>query len=278
MEWAKRALGVVGMVAVTLVAQEPPARAESAREVAERVGDWRRGHERQLLNELMELLEIPNVAADRQSIQRNAEALVILLERRGARAEILQNEPGPPAVLGEILTPGAQKTVVFYAHYDGQPADPADWTTPPWTPTLRDGLLSEGARVLDVTTVEGEMAEDWRLYGRSASDDKGPIIAMLAALDALRDQEIPLSVNLKVFLEGEEEAGSAHLESMLARHRDRLDGDVWLFGDGPVHQSGRVQVVYGVRGVMGLEITCFGPRRPLHLARLGPALEGDQGE
>jgi acetylornithine deacetylase/succinyl-diaminopimelate desuccinylase-like protein len=159
--------------------------------------------------------------------------------------------------------------VVFYAHYDGQPADPADWTSPPWEPTLRDGVLSEGARVLDPSALDGHLDDDWRLYARSASDDKGPIVALLAALDALRDLEIPLSVNLKIFLEGEEEVGSAHLRSLLARHRDRLDGDVWLFGDGPVHQSGRLQVVYGVRGVMGLEITCYGPRRPLHSGHYG---------
>jgi acetylornithine deacetylase/succinyl-diaminopimelate desuccinylase-like protein len=266
---ARGAARVLCMVAGTTIMAPPGVHGESARDVAERVRDWRSGHESQVLDELMGLLEIPNVAADRPSIQRNADALVTLLERRGARAEILENEPGPPAVLGEIRTPGAKKTVVFYAHYDGQPADPADWTTPPWEPTLRDGLLSDGARVLDDSARDGPMADDWRLYARSASDDKGPIVALLAALDALRDQGIPLSVSLKVFLEGEEEAGSPHLQSLLARYRDRLDGDVWLFGDGPVHQSGRVQVVYGVRGVMGLEITCYGPRRPLHSGHYG---------
>jgi acetylornithine deacetylase/succinyl-diaminopimelate desuccinylase-like protein len=263
--WALRFL----LLLTAAVAAASTVRAEGPRQVTEGVRTWRSAHERPILEELMGLLEIPNVSADRENIRRNAEALVGMLERRGARAEILENEPGPPAVLGEIRTPGATRTVVLYAHYDGQPADPADWTTPPWTPSLRDGLLSEGAKVLDVSALDGEIGEDWRLYGRSTSDDKGPIVAMLSALDALHVLKIPLSVNLKIFLEGEEEAGSAHLESMLARYRDRLDGDVWLFGDGPVHQSGRVQVVYGVRGVMGLEITCYGPLRPLHSGHYG---------
>ncbi len=268
-KWTVAAAGAVFVLLGTDIAAAPATRAESARDVVERVRAWRGEHGRQVLDELMGLLEIPNASGDRESIRRNAEALVAMLERRGARAEILENEPGPPAVLGEIRTPGAERTVVFYGHYDGQPADPADWTTPPWTPTLRDGLLSAGAKVLDVSALDGEIDEDWRLYARSASDDKGPIVAVLSALDALRALDIPLSVNLKIFLEGEEEAGSAHLESMLARHRKRLDGDVWLFGDGPVHQSGRVQVVYGVRGVMGLEITCYGPVRPLHSGHYG---------
>jgi acetylornithine deacetylase/succinyl-diaminopimelate desuccinylase-like protein len=264
--------GMVGPLVVgwgLLAGAAPGSATDGAPEVAERVRAWRVQHERQILAELVGLLAIPNVASDREDIQRNAEALVALLRRRGARAEILENEPGPPAVLGEIETPGATRTVVFYAHYDGQPADPADWTTPPWTPTLRAGRLSEDARVVDLSSLHGEIDDDWRLYARSASDDKGPIVALLSAVDALRAQKIPLSVNLKVFLEGEEEAGSPHLASSLARYRERLDGDLWLFGDGPVHQSGRVQVVYGVRGVVGLEITCYGPLRPLHSGHYG---------
>ena len=116
---ARWAVGAVCIVAGTTIAATPAARAESGRDVAERVRDWRSGHERQVLSELMGLLEIPNVAADRENIRRNAEMLVAMLERRGARAEILENEPGPAAVLGEIRTPGAKRTVVFYAHYDG---------------------------------------------------------------------------------------------------------------------------------------------------------------
>ena len=188
---------LIAVLAVaTMTLATPPAGADGAREVAERVADWRGAHERPILAELTELLAIPNVAADRANIRRNADALVTLLERRGARAEILENEPGPPAVFAELPAPGATRTVVFYAHFDGQPVDPEEWTTPPWEPTLRDGALSEGSKVVDLSGYEGPIGGDWRIYGRSASDDKGPIIALVAALDALRALEIPLSVKI----------------------------------------------------------------------------------
>jgi acetylornithine deacetylase/succinyl-diaminopimelate desuccinylase-like protein len=113
--------------------------------------------------------------------------------------------------------------------------------------------------------VQGE----WRLYGRSAGDDKSPIIAMLRALDAMRAANIAPSVNLKFFFEGEEEAGSPHLRPLLEKYADILSADAWLFGDGPVHQSRRQQVVFGVRGVSGLDITVYGPSRGLHSGHYG---------
>ncbi len=116
---------------------------------------------------------------------------------------------------------------------------------------------------------DGRTDGEWRLYARSTSDDKAPIVGVLAALDALRAAGIPPSVNLKLFFEGEEEAGSPHLQAMLARHADRLTADVWLFCDGPVHQSRRLQVFFGVRGVMGLEMTVYGPLRALHSGHYG---------
>jgi len=108
-----------------------------------------------------------------------------------------------------------------------------------------------------------------RLFARSAGDDKAPVSALLAAIDALDQGNIPLSVNLKLFLEGEEEAGSPHLADMLKKHRDLLDADLWLFCDGPVHQSRRLQLSYGVRGSYGLGLTVYGPNRPLHSGHYG---------
>jgi len=108
-----------------------------------------------------------------------------------------------------------------------------------------------------------------RLYARSSGDDKASIIAMLNAVDALREAKLKPSVNLKFFFEGEEEAGSPHLEKMLERHRDVLRADAWLFCDGPNHQSGQQQVQLGVRGVTGVDITVFGPTRPLHSGHYG---------
>jgi acetylornithine deacetylase/succinyl-diaminopimelate desuccinylase-like protein len=117
-----------------------------------------------------------------------------------------------------------------------------------------------------------------RLYGRSASDDKGPIVGLLAALDALDALGRRPGVNVALFLEGEEEAGSPHLETFLQKYRDQIAGDAWLLCDGPVHQSRRMQVYFGARGITDLEMTLYGPSRPLHSGHYGnwapnPALE-----
>ena len=244
-------------------------RSSSSEAVATAVRDWRIRNEPAVLRELATFLAIPNLATDSVAIRRNADTLVAMLAHRGITAHKLETPGSPPAVYGELRTPGATRTVVMYAHYDGQPVDATRWTTPPWTPTLRDAPIERNGRVIPLPDRGAALDDDARLYARSASDDKAPIIAMLAALDALRAARIPLSVNLKFFFEGEEEAGSDHLAAMLRAHAGRLASDGWIFGDGPVHQSRRPQVVFGVRGVMGAELTVYGPARPLHSGHYG---------
>jgi acetylornithine deacetylase/succinyl-diaminopimelate desuccinylase-like protein len=231
---------------------------------------YRAAHEPEILREFTELLAIPNLASDNTNIRRNANRLIEMLGRRGVTARLLELEGSPPAVLGELNTPGAARTLVLYAHYDGQPVDPSQWTTPPWIPTLRNKSLTEGGLPISLPK-EGDspISGEARLYARSSGDDKASIIAMLTALDALAAAKIRPSVNLKFFFEGEEEAGSPHLQKMLERHRDALHGDAWLFCDGPTHQSGQQQVQLGVRGITGLDLTVYGPTRPLHSGHYG---------
>ena len=195
----------------------------------------------------MDLLAIPNLASDGPNIRRNAAAVSAILEKRGVKTRLLEVPNAPPAVFGEIDSPDAARTVVFYAHYDGQPLDPKEWATPPWQPVLREG----------------------RVYARSASDDKAPIIAIATALDALHASGIPLRANIKFVFEGEEEAGSPHLASILAKYKDLLASDVWLICDGPVHPSRRQQIVFGARGITTVDITIYGPKRELHSGHYG---------
>ena len=234
-----------------------------------RVNTWRAGRETEIVGELTRLLSIPNVARDSVNIRRNAALIVTMLERRGATARILESPGSPPAVYGELSAPGASRTAVFYAHYDGQPVDSARWVTQPWQVVLRDGALTRGAKAIPFPAAGGRFDPEWRLYARSASDDKSPIVAMLTALDALKALGQRSSVNLKFFFEGEEEAGSAHLGEMLTRHAALLKADLWLFGDGPVHQSRQPKISFGVRGVMGVNLTVYGPARPLHSGHYG---------
>ncbi len=231
---------------------------------------WREANEKAVVAELAELMRLPNVATSLGDIDRNAEAIQTLLRRRGFSTRTLQAEPGTPvSVFGELKTPGAKRTVVFYAHFDGQPAPAKGWLSDPWEPVMRDGPPSPGVKVVDWRQHAGRLHPEWRLYGRSASDDKAAIIALVSALDALKAAGRTPAVNIKVFYEGEEEAGSKHLAAILAKHRGLLDADLWLLGDGPVHQTRRMQLFFGARGVMGLELTAYGPARPLHSGHYG---------
>jgi len=243
--------------------------ADEVRITRERVRAYRLAHERAILGELVDLLSIPNVASDRAAIERNAEFLRAMLERRGVRAEILRAGDAPPAVFGELRVPDARRTIVFYAHFDGQPVDPAQWASDPWKPVLRDRPLEQGGRDIPWSALPTPIPGQWRLYARSASDDKAPIVALLTALEALRAAGIPLSVNVAFFFEGEEEAGSPHLRAILQKYADRLKADAWILCDGPIHQTGRHQVYFGARGIVDLELTVYGPVRPLHSGHYG---------
>jgi acetylornithine deacetylase/succinyl-diaminopimelate desuccinylase-like protein len=257
----------------------PPAPAQVAQEVRE----YRIGNEDRIVRELTEFLAIPNVASDTPNIQKNAAHLVEMLEARGIETHLLPITGRGPVVFGKLILPEAKRTVIFYAHYDGQPVDPAAWTDgKPFEPALRDSAIEAGGKRIPFPDNSAQQRavynDDWRIYARSSSDDKSPIVALLAALDALREKKIPLAVNLKVILEGEEEAGSTSLQRTLELHKNLLGGDLLITGDGPVHQSGRPLIFFGNRGDIGIDITVYGPVRALHSGHYGnwapnPAME-----
>ena len=236
-----RVLTIAIACALGLAAQNPVVAAHQ----------WRIAQQSEIVNGFTSLLSIPNVAADPGNLQRNADTLIRLLEQRHFSARLLSIPGAPPVVFGERKVAGATHTIVFYAHYDGQPVTPSEWQNPPFSPVVRD--------------VNGEQ----RIYARSAGDDKAAIYAQLVALDALDTAHIPLRSNIRFIWEGEEEAGSPHLEQVLDANRELAHGDIWLVCDGPVDQSRRQTVVFGARGDTHLEITVYGPNRPLHSGHYG---------
>jgi len=233
--------------------------------------DYRRAHERQILGEFTRLLAIPNVASDRENIRRNAQFILEMMQRRGLNPQLLEakSKDTPPAVFGEWKAPSAARSIVLYAHYDGQPVDPKQWTaSPPFQPTWRSAAMESGGKIITLPD-NGEINPEWRLYARAASDDKAGVMAILTAFEALRAQGIAPSLNLKFIFEGEEEAGSPHLGEIIDLHKDLLVADAWIICDGPVHQSGRKEVVFGVRGDQNVDVTVYGAKRPLHSGHYG---------
>ena len=233
---------VVALQGVILSAQAPDVRAVVRADVAQ--------HEKAIVDELLTLLAIPNVAADRANIRRNADHLQRLLTRHGWSAEILPTTGNPLVYASADF--GKPATVLFYCHYDGQPVDAKKWLqADPFEPVIK------GA------------GPDARIYARSASDDKAPIVALIAALDALRRAGLEPSVNVKLILDGEEEASSPSLVPAIGRYRDKLRADLMVILDGPGHSSGRPTVAYGARGIATLDLTVFGPKAGVHSGNYG---------
>jgi acetylornithine deacetylase/succinyl-diaminopimelate desuccinylase-like protein len=221
-----------------------------------------------ILAEFVELLSLPNVSRHVADVTANADHIVAMLEKRGVAARTIQLGDAAPLVVGHLRRPDATATLGLYAHYDGQPVDQTGWLVEPFAPTLVTGVLGEGVtRPLPASNEEIEA--DWRLYARSASDDKAPVIAICAALDAMAAAGIEPTADLVFLFDGEEEIGSPHLAAYLTDLADELTADAWLICDGPVHQSRRPQIVFGWRGISEMEITAYGPNRPLHSGHYG---------
>lgn len=231
---------------------------------------YRQQHEHQIVDEFVSLLAIPDVASDQTNIQRNAEVIAEMMKKRGIEPRLVSVPGANPVVFGEIATAGATRTIVLYAHYDGQPVDPKQWTTPPFTPTLRDGKVEDGDKVVALPLAsDAAFNPEWRLYARAAGDDKAPIQAMMTALDAIRAAGLETKSNIKFVFEGEEEAGSINLAKILAANKELFAGDVWLICDGPVSQTRQQSIAFGARGIAEVEVTVYGPRVELHSGHYG---------
>ena len=186
---------VVGLSLVLAVTWQVVSRAQDTRAALER---YVASNQRAIALELVQILSIPNTAADTENIRRNAVLLRDMLRRRSFSTEILETDSNP-LVWGELKVPGAKRTLLFWAHYDGQPVDPRAWKqASPFTPVLRAGRLEEAAKEISVARMPAKLDPDWRLYARSAADDKAPIVGLLAALDAIKAAGLMPSSNVRV--------------------------------------------------------------------------------
>ena len=222
--------------------------------------------------EFIELLSIENVADQPQDLQRNAQFLEGALVKRGFTVRKLDNAAGRPVVYAELGKPRRDAaTILFYIHFDGQPVLPETWSQPdPFEPVIKERDAAGQWRVVDEKRLAAEPLDpELRIYARSASDDKAPIMMLLTALDMLRAEKGRTAVNVKLLLDPEEEAGSPHLGDVVRSNPELFAADAMLVLDGPVHSSGKPTVVFGNRGITQTTLTVFGPRAGLHSGHYG---------
>ncbi len=222
--------------------------------------------------EYLELLSIPNVATvPGQHIIDNANWLKAAFEKRGFKIVMAENK-NHPLVLGELTpTSASQKTILYYIHFDGQPVINSQWSQPnPFKPVLKKKSSTGQWEVVDM----GEMMKldfdpELRLFGRSTSDDKGPIGMFLASLDLIKAQGLKMGNNVKIILDSEEENNSPGIAAVVEQHKDFLKSDAVVILDAAAHPSGKPNLVFGNRGVVTLTLIAYGPKSPLHSGHYG---------
>jgi acetylornithine deacetylase/succinyl-diaminopimelate desuccinylase-like protein len=223
------------------------------------------------LPEYLELLAIPNVASEPADIRRNAAFLRAALERRGFTAKLLDNPAQRPLVFGELRSadPGA-KTVLYYIHFDGQPVVPGEWQqADPFVPVVKERAGDGWREVPRERLQQVPLDPELRVFARAASDDKAPIVMLLAALDLMRAQGRAPAHHVKLILDSEEEMSSPSLAGVAAANRALLAADALVILDGPAHPSGRPTVVLGNRGIAQATLTVYGAKAPLHSGHYG---------
>ncbi len=257
-----------------LIALIIPINALSQTTESDKIRLYHKENERTILNDFFSFLQIPNVATDTANIGKNASWLVQQMNAKGIKNVSLlsiDEKNVPPAVYGEWDVPGATKTIIFYAHYDGQPVNASLWAKGlhPFQPQLLNGKIEDSASVQSISSINFPVNDDWRIYARGASDDKAGVMAILNAIDAIKHSGLKPQYNIKFCFEGEEEQGSTHLLQILEKYKSLLKSDLWIICDGPVHQSGYKQIVFGARGDAHLTLKVFGPKNPLHSGHYG---------
>jgi len=226
----------------------------------------------QLYTEFKAFCSIPNTG-DTTQMEKNAQFITGMLNGTGMQVRVLRAaQPGiPPLVFAEKKVSGAKRTILFYAHYDGQPVNPSAWAKgiAPFQPVLYSAPFDIGGQPVVEPSESEPLSGDLRLYARGAGDDKAGVMTIIEAYRSLLKQGKQPSCNIKFLFEGEEEKGSTHLAEILDANKELLAADDWIIADGPIHPSGRPQISFGVRGDVNVEITTYGPSRPLHSGHYG---------
>jgi acetylornithine deacetylase/succinyl-diaminopimelate desuccinylase-like protein len=218
------------------------------------VVDFINVHRDRYVDELKQYLAIPSISAlpeHAADVRRAAQWTADAIGAAGLEHVQVIDTPGHPVVYGDWLHAPGKPTILFYGHYDVQPVDPLHlWTTPPFEASVRDG----------------------EIYARGAADDKGQVFMHIKAVEAHLRNGGRLPVNIKFFIEGEEEIGSAHLDDFIRANRDLLRADVAVISDSPMFDRGVPSICYGLRGLAYFQIDMRGTTSDLHSGSFGGAV------
>ncbi|WP_273567736.1 M20/M25/M40 family metallo-hydrolase [Maribacter halichondriae] len=223
---------------------------------------------RHSIDELRDFVSIPNDALDHADINRNLTWLTKKFTERGFNSSILPTE-GESLFFAALPMDDAKPTILFYMHLDGQSVDPSKWNQPNPYQTVLKSKDGDGWKTEKFEDLNDDINYDWRLFGRSTSDDKGPIVMFLNAIDLLKKDKVEIPFNIKVILDSEEEKSSKPLPKAVKQYRELLEADFLVINDGPVHVSEKPTVVYGCRGITSLSLTTYGPIKPQHSGHFG---------
>ena len=224
---------------------------------------------RSTINELNDFTRIPNDALNPSDMDKNLKWLSEKFKERGFSTRLIATS-NIPLFFAEMGDADNQApTILIYMHFDGQSVDPSKWDQEdPYKMVLKEKSTDKWEEI-DWKYLEKEIDPDWRLFGRSTSDDKGPIVMLLNAIDMLQADQKNIPFHLKVILDGEEEKSSKPLPQAVKDNRELLKADVLMINDGPVHPSNQPTLVYGCRGITSMSITTFGPLTPQHSGHFG---------
>jgi acetylornithine deacetylase/succinyl-diaminopimelate desuccinylase-like protein len=221
--------------------------------------------------EYLQLLSIPSDSIVPADIQKTAEFIATGFQKRGFSTKLLENQ-GKPMVYAEFkkAVPGA-KTILFYMHMDSQPVVPSEWSqADPWKPVIKSkNAAGKWEEVPQDRIFAQNLDPELRFFGRSTSDDKGPIMMFMAAFDAMNSLGIQPGINVKVIIDSEEEKGSPSIRAVVNANKELLKSDGIIIFDGPSHASNRPTLIFGNRGNTRTTLTVYGPKAPLHSGHYG---------
>lgn len=224
---------------------------------------------RHTIGDLRKLVALPNVTINRAEVEKNIQWLDSAFTSRSFRTQILPTD-GNPLLFCHWHVGDGLPTILFYMHIDGQPVDPGKWDqSSPFEAVIKQKDETGSWSEMSWSILDGKIDREWRIFGRSAADDKAPIIAFLHTIDHLHRMHKTPACNIKVILDSEEEMGSRPLPAAVAKYQALLEADALIINDGPVHISGKPTLIFGCRGNMRLDLTVFGPIVPQHSGHYG---------